>query len=73
MSDHDHASMQCPNCGSQYIVQIHRSRVEKWVTSKSKYRCNDCGQQVFLNKLEIIQVNQVAREHGEAYFNFFRS
>lgn len=68
-----HPSVICPKCQSEYVIQIHRLRLEKWVTSRCKYRCTDCGKQFFLLKSTAVSVNQNAREHGEEYFHFFRS
>jgi len=73
MSASNQSSVICPTCHSEYVIQVHRLRVEKWVTSKYKYRCTDCGKQFFLLKAESTSLNQNAREHGEEYFHFYRS
>jgi len=63
----------CPKCESEYVVRIHRFRVEKWVTSKCKYQCTDCGKQFFLLMSKVIPSNHKTSPPSESYFNFYRS
>ncbi len=66
-------SVVCPKCESEYVIQIHRSRVEKWVTKKCKYQCTDCNKQFYMQKLKVIPLVQTASPPSESFFHFFRS
>jgi len=63
----------CPNCESEYVIRIHRSLVEKWVTTKCKYKCTDCGRQFFILKPGVLTPEQKPLPPSESFFHFFRS
>lgn len=66
-------SILCPKCESEYVVQIHRLQVEKWITTRRKYVCTDCGKQFYMLKPKTIPVDQHTITQSESFFHFFRS
>ena len=66
-------SVVCLKCGSEYVVQIHRLCVEKWITTKCKYQCTDCGKKFYIQKPKALPQAQEASPPSESFFHFFRS
>ncbi len=40
-------AITCPNCDSQKIERIHRSRLEKLMLRKPKFLCRSCKRKFF--------------------------
>ena len=40
----------CPSCGSEYVQQIHRSRIVKLITRLKCFICTDCGKRFYCRK-----------------------
>jgi len=66
-------SILCPKCGSEYVVQTHRLQIKKWITTRCKYVCTDCGKQFYMPKPKTTQVDQNTIPQSERFFHFFRS
>lgn len=66
-------SARCPRCKSSRAVQVHRLRIEKWVTPKNKYECADCGKQFFILQEDTLSTHQKPLPPSESFFHFFRS
>jgi len=73
MEDYRDGSVICPKCKSEYVIQIHRLSIEKWISMKRKYQCTDCSKQFFISKPKKNPVNQNVIPKSESFFHFFRS
>lgn len=64
----------CPRCGSEYVQQIHRSRIVKLITRLKGFICKDCGKRFYCRKSHTSHAKPgMSEEHSERCFNFFRS
>ena len=43
-------NLECPYCGSQALVRIHRNAFEKLLGRNPKFRCSNCKRSFYKRK-----------------------